>query len=80
MASDLNTHTLHVTHVELYHKLGVIEGKLDSLVGLETRIQNSLKDVDDRLSSLEKWRWFLVGISTTVATATTLILALLEVL
>jgi hypothetical protein len=60
---------LTVSHVELYHKLGVIEGKLDSLVGLETRIQNSLSDVDRRINMLEKWRWFIIGISTAVATA-----------
>jgi len=55
--------------IEIYHKLGMIEGKLDSLVGLETRIQQSLGDVDKRISALEKWRWFILGITAAVATA-----------
>lgn len=78
MTELTNLHTLNVSHNELYHKLGVIEGKLDALVGLEARIQNSLSDVDSRISSLEKWRWVVIGATVTVATALSFALSVME--
>lgn len=70
---------LRVSHLDIYHKLGVLEGKLDNLVGLESRVQNAMIDMDHRLRELERVRWKAAGIAAAVAGAVTVVLSILEV-
>lgn len=60
-----------VGNSEIYHKLGVLEGKLDAVASQETRFRIEttahLEGIEARLFHLEKWRWFVAGTSAAAA-------------
>lgn len=64
---DINLSIPGISHTDLYHKLGVLEGKLDSIVGFEARVQSNFNSLGDRVTVLEKWRWFVLGMSAVAA-------------
>lgn len=49
-----------VSHVDIYHKLGTLEGKLDALITRTTEYRNDLKTAFDRLTVIEnKMAWVM---------------------
>jgi hypothetical protein len=48
-------------HDELFLAIGRLEGKVDSLLAMQQRTQEELKDHDIRLRSLEHSRGYMLG-------------------
>lgn len=59
--------SLNVSHTDIYHKLGILEGKLDALVGLESRFNAALSSMDERVVDLERFRWRVIGMAAGVS-------------
>lgn len=53
-------HTSETKH-ELFLAIGRLEGKVDSLLAMQQRTQEELKDHDMRLRSLEHSRGYMLG-------------------
>lgn len=51
-----------VSHVDIYHKLGTLEGKLDALITRTTEYRTDLQTAFDRLGVLEnRMAWVMGG-------------------
>lgn len=51
-----------VSHVEIYHKLGTLEGKLDALITRTTEYRSDLQSAFDRLTIIEnRMAWVMGG-------------------
>jgi hypothetical protein len=65
-------------HDELFLAIGRLEGKVDSLLVMQQRTQEELKDHDIRLRSLEHSRGYMLGwaaaIGATVSVVSTYII------
>lgn len=48
-------------HDELFLAIGRLEGKVDSLISMQSRQSEELKDHDNRIRSLEHSRGYLFG-------------------
>lgn len=48
-------------HDELFLAIGRLEGKVDSLIAMQTRQSEELKEHDHRLRSLEHSRGYMLG-------------------
>ncbi len=46
--------------------LGRLEGKLDALISQVGTVNNRLEAHEDRISALEQWRAYLVGIGAAI--------------
>lgn len=76
---NLNEDT-KVSHTDIYHKLGIVEGKIDSLMGIESRIHDSLSDQNARIRDLERFRWMILGVSAAIAGIVSFVMWALEVI
>ena len=51
-----------VSHVDIYHKLGSLEGKLDALITRTTEYRNDLQTAFNRISTIEnRLAWVMGG-------------------
>lgn len=51
-----------VSHVDIYHKLGTLEGKLDALITRTNDYKSDIQSAFDRISDIEnKIAWVLGG-------------------
>lgn len=53
-------------HDELFLAIGRLEGKVDSLLAMQARTQEELKDHDARLRNLEHARGYIMGVSAAI--------------
>lgn len=56
-----------VSHVEIYHKLGTLEGKLDALITRTTEYRTDLQNAFDRLAVVEKRIAWVMGAAVVVS-------------
>ena len=67
---------------QIYHKLGNIEGKLDSLTHMmashTTQDDVRFANIAVQLEGLQKSKWFNSGVSATVSSAITLVVLWLK--
>ena len=56
-------------HDELFLAIGRLEGKVDSLLVMQQRTQEELKDHDIRLRSLEHSRGYMLGWAAAIGAA-----------
>lgn len=61
-------------HAEVMLALGRIEAKVDSVFPTMARQRADHEELEQRVRSLENWRWYVVGIALAGATAAGLIL------
>ncbi len=63
--------TFEVSHLDIYHRLGRIEGKVDALVAASDRRDERLDTHSKRIGTLEKGRVrdkaFTAGVAATVS-------------
>lgn len=52
---------------ELHRDLGRLEGKVDAIHETVERIENRFTAQDERITSLEKSRWYLTGAAAAAA-------------
>lgn len=51
-----------VSHVDIYHKLGTLEGKMDALIARTTEYRSDLQTAFDRITIIEnKQAWIMGG-------------------
>lgn len=50
-----------VSHVDIYHKLGTLEGKMDALIARVTEYSEDLRIAFDRIRSLERRQAWTMG-------------------
>lgn len=56
-----------VSHVEIYHKLGTLEGKLDALITRTNEYRTDLQNAFDRLAVVEKRIAWVMGAAVVVS-------------
>lgn len=56
-----------VSHVEIYHKLGTLEGKLDALITRTTEYRNDLQTAFDRLAAVENKLAWVMGAAVVIS-------------
>lgn len=56
-----------VSHVEIYHKLGTLEGKLDALITRTTEYRTDLQNAFDRLAVVEKRLAWVMGVAVVIS-------------
>ena len=56
-----------VSHVEIYHKLGTLEGKLDALITRTTEYRNDLQTAFNRLAIVENRIAWVMGAAVVVS-------------
>lgn len=56
-----------VSHVEIYHKLGTLEGKLDALITRTTEYRTDLQSAFDRLAVIEKRLAWVMGAAVVIS-------------
>lgn len=66
-----------VSHVEIYHKLGTLEGKLDALITRTTEYRIDLQNAFDRLAILEKRLAWVMGAAVVVSALVPILINLL---
>lgn len=63
---------------EILLTLGRLEGKVDSLISQQSRLQVEIEDLDTRIRTLEGSKAFLVGACGVVATGASYLVTLLN--
>lgn len=56
-----------VSHVEIYHKLGTLEGKLDALITRTTEYRIDLQTAFDRLAVIENRMAWVMGAAVVIS-------------
>lgn len=56
-----------VSHVEIYHKLGTLEGKLDALITRTTEYRTDLQTAFDRLAVIEHRMAWVMGAAVVIS-------------
>lgn len=56
-----------VSHVEIYHKLGTLEGKLDALITRTTEYRTDLQTAFDRLTVIENRMAWVMGAAVVIS-------------
>ncbi len=56
-----------VSHVEIYHKLGTLEGKLDALITRTTEYRTDLQTAFDRLAVIENRLAWVMGAAVVIS-------------
>lgn len=57
-----------VSHVEIYHKLGTLEGKLDALITRTTEYRTDLQTAFDRIAKVENRMAWAMGAAVVIST------------
>jgi hypothetical protein len=57
---------------ELFLAIGRLEGKVDSLLGMQSHQQDQIKDHDSRIRSLEHSRGYMLGWSAAIGASMSL--------
>jgi hypothetical protein len=56
-----------VSHTDIYHKLGSLEGKLDSLITRTTEYRNDLQTAFERLALIENRLAWVMGAAVVIS-------------
>jgi hypothetical protein len=67
-----------VSHSDIYHKLGTLEGKMDSLIARVTEYNDDLKIAFDRIRSLERRQAWTMGAAAIISIAMPLLIQFVE--
>lgn len=67
-----------VSHVEIYHKLGTLEGKLDALITRTTEYRNDLQTAFDRLTIVENRIAWVMGAAVVVSALVPIIINIIN--
>ena len=51
----------NVSHVEIYHKLGTLEGKMDALIARTSDYRNDLESAFTRIAEIENRQSWMMG-------------------
>lgn len=78
MTAHDSNHPVHPNLSDLYHKLGVVEGKIDGFLEGNKRVEAELRDISGRVSSLETLKWKIVGGVTAVSVGLSAIVSSLD--
>lgn len=63
----MNPQESSVSHVEIYHKLGTLEGKLDALITRTTEYRTDLQTAFDRLAVIENRMAWVMGAAVVIS-------------
>jgi|688.fasta_scaffold994248_2 hypothetical protein len=64
----MNPQEPSVSHIEIYHKLGTLEGKLDALITRTTEYRNDLQTAFERLTKVENRMAWAMGAAVVIST------------
>jgi len=63
-----------VSHGDIYHKLGTLEGKMDALIARVTEYNEDLKVAFDRIRALERRQAWTMGAAAVISIAMPLLI------
>lgn len=67
-----------VSGLDIYHKLGTLEGKVDALIARTTEYRNDLQDAFVRIAAIENRLAWVMGATVVISIACPLILNVLS--
>ena len=56
----------HITHIDIYHRLGKLESKVDHILDKLSDGAQKMEDLDKRVSSLEKLKAWGLGAAAAI--------------
>lgn len=65
-------------HDQLFLALGRLEGKVDSILTFNTKLEEQIQAHDERIRSLEHHKHFILGISAIIAAGASVIVGILS--